>query len=473
MNPLLPTLAVLAASSAWQAPDLDLLRQPMMSAYRQGTNAFRRVLQRAGYTEPASSLVEVVEDPDNSLLVVLGDATFLNRNHEAFSQFIQKGGSVLIATDRPGPEKWQDLLGVRVGESRSSSNSFVYCNREGDWVYQGNVNCPFARPLGALGEVLLGNAPRVATNRPGYLSCDQQAMLQPFAGFPLDGECVTENGTPLQVGGENPKHVLAAGGQREGDGRVLVIADHSIFINDMMLRDDLDNIQFAANCLAWLNGGTLRSRVLLVEEGAIQTNLQEEFLPPLPPPEALIPLLNEGLHGLQRENLFNRILDPFWERILLGVAALLTFFLVAYGWSRLGRSRYREASGSPPLEKLLTRQATSAAVVELRHQAMLKEGNLWEAARALARQCFDGAFRDTAAVELSQLAAEWGEPPRVLVSGGWWRRWRLGKQARRLWQLAYDPLPVAVSAREFTQLVHEARAVRTALADGTVRIEPP
>src|SRR5262249_4226751 len=216
----------------------------------------------------------------------------------------------------------------------------------------------------------------------------------------------------------------------------------------MLLRDDNANLPFAINCLTWVCGTSQRKQVLFVEDGNIVTSFQESLALPLPPPQALTALINKHLSEFEREGLFNKLLlgalSPWIrpDQILLAAIGLLTLMLVGYGFLRLGKKRHRFDRQVPRLSALLARQSTSAAVVELRHRAMLEEGNLWEAARALTRQCFDGALGSGAGAEMSQLAAEWGEPPRVLVSGGWWRRWQVGQQVRRLWQLAYDPVPV-------------------------------
>ena len=52
----------------------------------------------------------------------------------------------------------------------------------------------------------------------------------------------------MVVGGE-PANPGLVGGTR---GRILLVADHSIFINMMMLPTDTDNVEFASNCLEYL-----------------------------------------------------------------------------------------------------------------------------------------------------------------------------------------------------------------------------
>ena len=44
---------------------------------------------------------------------------------------------------------------------------------------------------------------------------------------------------------------------------MLVLADHSIFINRMILPRDTGNLEFTANCLHWLRGGAMSTADLI------------------------------------------------------------------------------------------------------------------------------------------------------------------------------------------------------------------
>src|SRR5205807_757161 len=106
----------------------------------------------------------------------------------------------------------------------------------------------------------------VATNRPSHLirpAPGLPGMLPFLARFPE--ECIIEEFGPRQP----PQELwFAAGGEfgeRGRKGRLLVLADHSVFINDMLGRADNDNFTFALLCLEWLTDGGRRDRVLFVE----------------------------------------------------------------------------------------------------------------------------------------------------------------------------------------------------------------
>ena len=136
--------------------------------------------------------------------------------------------------------------------------------------------------------------------------------LSPLALFPDDCKLESLPAEVLRIYGLN-RLLFAAGGQvGNSNGRILVLADHSVFINDMMLQTDNDNFDLACNALQWLTENGKRNRVLFVDEGTVVANfnviLKEPPLPPLPglPPEdELIRVTQNRLAQLQRENYFN------------------------------------------------------------------------------------------------------------------------------------------------------------------------
>src|SRR5262249_7390882 len=127
-------------------------------------------------------------------------------------------------------------------------------------TYQGKDYCPclWAHPNAQ--PNLLARY-RVATNVPSCLRLTGENL--PVL-VDLPPRCPSElgwgdrglglRGLPFMVGGD------------VGAGRVLVAADHSIFINEMMLPDEIQNVEFSENCIRYLIGDGKRTRVLLVDE---------------------------------------------------------------------------------------------------------------------------------------------------------------------------------------------------------------
>src|SRR5262249_5411195 len=155
-------------------------------------------------------------------------------------------------------------FGVRVeGERvRMRSNNTPGC-------YRGLRDCPFVEPANAGPRLFANLRPGVATNLPSYLTiaeAENGRALNTLAEFPPRSVRVSVRGGEF---GRITPFPFAAGGEW-GEGRVLVLSDHSVFINDMMLQGDNSNIDFTYNCLEWLRDGPeKRTHVLFVDEGSV------------------------------------------------------------------------------------------------------------------------------------------------------------------------------------------------------------
>src|SRR5262245_65134370 len=96
-----PLLA--AVVTAQPVDPFDLLRPSAPSTFRQGTQAFRRLFPKVGFTEPLERVEDLANDPASKLLVVFGDTAILDRNLLYVNAFLNQGGALLIATDRASP----------------------------------------------------------------------------------------------------------------------------------------------------------------------------------------------------------------------------------------------------------------------------------------------------------------------------------------------------------------------------------
>jgi hypothetical protein len=495
LRQLLPglALAVIAVVSLGATP-ARAAAQMSRPPFGEGTHAFRRLLYDLKM-EPLTGVEPLRSEPRHTLLVVLGETDVLDqlgRRHATdilpqvggLQDFLNRGGAALVATDRaiPAHRLWNDF-GVTVTGTQVQLQDG---NRPGSRQYRDINECPLLEPVEGAAPRLFGmtGVPgaadlalrNVATNRPSFLELPNRlpAGLKVLANLP-------EGCWPQLIRGFRPIRPalpFAVGGT-VGPGRLLVLADHSLFINDMMLQDDTDNIAFTYNCLDWLTAGKAEgTRVLFVEEGDIQTAFDiplKETPLPLPPLNALVPLADDAIQQMEQQNAFNEVLlnlmpfDQFW----VGLVVLLSALLAIYGLYRLVRARHRIEAAAPLLERVLAGSPAARSLMEQRHLALLGRGNLWEPARALARECFAAAGVTAADIRPT--------PPRLRVAGGWWRRRALGRLVRRLWHLAYGSRPVPVSPQEFARLPREVAEVRAALASGVlqlgstdgVRVAPP
>lgn len=449
--------------------------------FGQGTHALRRILHDLDL-QPLDGVMELARQPEKKLLIVLGDIGILERMPFRFEPttsfiegFLRHGGAVLIATDRTHGWWWKDRETFRIDQ-------LLRIDPDSPHALRRHSDCIEVLPTGRQRQLFpKPGQPPVWSNRPASLA-EWPEGLSLLATLPE--EC--RNIRPFSV---NRRPLVFAVGGDWGPGRILVLADHSVFINDMMLQPDTGNIDFTYNCVQWLTNNGKRTQVLFVEEGVPQASFDVPVKhlppPPLPPPEVMVPLINEALKNLEEENVFNQValnvIDSMLARYfgdLLGpgqfleaLALLLTMSLISFGISRLLRARHRLEIGTPLLDNALARLTPSGALVEQRRQALLQSGNLWESARVLARQCFESVLDVQAVADQRGPGGAGPLPPRMRVLAGWWRRLQLQQSWERLWHLAYGSLPTRVSPRHWAQLLRQLDDVEAALAEGIIQLE--
>ncbi len=470
-------------------------------AYR--ADAFRRILFELDF-KPLKTFPELEEDPNDTLLIVLGRTDGLNPHSMPvpLGTFVEKGGAALVATDRAPAvgvaRELLDLAGVKV-----DGRSFVSADEE-DALYHDKEFCPILLPATGRTPDLFRGPPRlglpalrVATNAPSCLEEEgpgprlQRLAWLPYGSYP-EGTPRNRRPPPWRginleglnrlLGGEpRKKGPLFAVGGSVGDGRILVLADHSVFINQMMIPTDNGNAEFAWNCLEWLRGEgpRRRSKVLFVEDGVIQTDFKVPLkegsdLPPGAARAAVI-VIDDTLARLEdRGTLDEALLDrlgasPYEgpNRLLRRVLEVVTLLLLVYLIYRIGiRGRFRLDGAVPLLAHEVARHTPAAPLLEQRFRSALSAGNLWETAHGLARQWFATLPSAQQTLPLAAGAA----PPRVVVRGGWWRRSSLRRRFGRLWRLAHETTPMRVSPRALRRLLRDLDALKAELADGTLRL---
>jgi hypothetical protein len=451
--------------------------------FEEDTHAFRRILFDFNLTPLESPGQQADSDPADTIIVILGETGWIGAQGDLWlAPFVAKGGALLFATDRPlGGGAERELLavaGVTVADDSFRCQIPTLC-------YRALSYCPILLPFRNAQPPLFrgpgkGEAARlvVATNLPSHLR-----RPRPLPGNVRELAALPPRDAMLKFGRlevNSPPLLFAVGGEY-GAGKVLVLADHSIFINQMMLPTDNVNVEFTYNCLDWLRTkpGGRRSKVLLMEDGHVRTDLNVPLKNVRINPEQLPGLLyehrNELAAGVEQElarlegrNALNRGLMGFLteqgftvddlERLAV---VLLSILLVGFvGFRLLTRGRHRAEPAVLPLVSAVAQHVPTAPLLEQRHRALLRGGNVWEAARGVARQWFAAA------------GAPAGEAaPRVVVEGGWWERWVMRRRVRRLWRLAYGPRPVRVSLRALRRLFGELEELSVAQANGALRFE--
>lgn len=502
---------------------------PAPQPYGQRTDAFRRLLFEFKF-KPVSRAADLLAAPDKSILIVLGDMECLSNDHfpEGLSAFVHRGGAVLIATDREvqnpqARENLARLTGIRVtGEKLHLP--------DGTNLYADDMFCPFVEPiaastplsgstnvLGALASVVgAGSRPdlfrnphpdqpplRVATNAPSRLREGWWGLpggIHRLAQLPAGcrdekfrNRSLKRFNEAIEDIGFEGQPLFSVGGT-VGEGRVLVLADHSIFINRMILPRDNNNMEFTANCLHWLRGGAStslevlravnspqamqrlagqRDRVMFCDDGVIRTDFEVPLRtipikPSLDMGPAIVAAVDQTVAKMEERDAFNRELldqiddlpggrprvkrDALYLLTLLGIPLLGYFFL----W----RGRFRQESAVPLLAHAVSQHEPRMSALELRRRAMLRSGNIWELVHQLARQYFESAG----------VALTGSSPPHVSVQGGWWRRWRVRRRVARLWQLARGDAPIRIAPAALNRWLRDLEELKTALAKGTIEL---
>jgi hypothetical protein len=442
-----------------------------------GNHAVRYILEKLDL-KPLADTHEIAGtlESDPVAVIVFGQPATLDYLPGGPRSFVEGGGRLLLATD------WQTRalergFGIKVnGEQLAIDKSSAL-------AYRQLPQCPIVVPLKGTEPSIFRNLARVATNRPSFLDVIERPRGQEMAMKPLAQlqNCRVESQVDNSQGEPEQRRLFAAGGA-VGKGRILVLADHSVFINDMMLQPDNDNFDFALRVMRWLKepaspGGPAVRRVLFVDEGAVVTDFKVPLKesPGIPLPTADV--VNQLLTGIENDDVLNRLVLKRFSmgQVLSGIALGLTAALLVFGGMRLSRA-WHSVDPHAPVAVLGAGSAfAQAGLIDRRHQTMLAEGKLWEAAREVARQNLRALGSPEPKVSQSdeshsEPSSHRDRPPEVIVGGGSGRRRYLRNLTLRLWTLAYAEKPRRLSRAEFRRIVTEVDELTRAAKDGTIQL---
>jgi hypothetical protein len=302
----------------------------------------------------------------------------------------------------------------------------------------------------------------VATNRSGYL-LNENSPLNIVARFPRQG---AYPGHP-----PNGNLPFAMAGEFDG-GRVLIMADHSVFINAMLLQPDNQNAVFALGCVDWLTESGKRKRVFMLNEGHRQTRFNSPLKlgsdATLPPPEALVSVFDQVMAGLEAENRFNEMAHAptgglSKERAIYVLVLSATMLLIVLVFQRLNAARQRREPGIVPVAATVQQLEPGRPVHHLRQTAMMAQGNYWEAAHELAIDVFEPLLASMRP----------GSRLQVDSGGSFLERRKKRQQARAVWELALDPKPKKWTRRQWLALHALVGPLRRDIAQGKIFLTVP
>jgi hypothetical protein len=266
-----------------------------------------------------------------------------------------------------------------------------------------------------------------------------------------------------------------------GKGRLLVMADHSVFINVMMQQTDNANLAFAAQCIARLDESGQRDRVLFLDNGVPRDSsdimlqpLPNPALPPTPSADNLIAMADPILADIEEKDILNRALVNWLppEKMRRWLLYLLTGALIFYALFRLSKGKHRVDPAAPLLATAVARATPSDNPIEQRHRSLLESGNLWEPARMLARQYFETMLGPEALNPKEQNAGRLRLPP-FQVSRRGLGGFLLSQRVRRLWRFANVAAPQPISIRQFRKLIGRIAGLKDAARQGVLQFRSP
>src|ERR1051326_1035977 len=372
-----------------QEDDVD----PAEQAFARGTQAFRNIIY--GIQKDKMKVLKSAKDlrdgtPKETLIIIYGDtpSRVLDRLDRSLGSgglggFVAEGGALLVASDEHS-EAFQDDFGVTINGALLHNDKVFYRTSAMPIVQPVEPVLPDASP-----EVpIFPGLDNIATNRPTIITFDDRPPLRRLAKLPKETK-------KDEDGQEVLKLTFAVGGKWKSGGRALFLADHSLFINGMLLQDDNDNAVFAQRSLEWLmeSKDGPRNRLLYLENGVAVTDLNVPLEPGFRLDEQAIDEFVAGLNGLIAEQeqqdslnrLMQRVAPRTWVAIVFIVGSVVLLLVLV---QRLSARRYRHPGGVDLLTVASLRHGPSRVPQRDRATEMVREGNFSDAARGVVRQFF-------------------------------------------------------------------------------------
>ena len=424
---------------------------------KMGMDCFRHLLFVGGF-DPISNVFDAYSQPENTLIILTGPESIeLIRNPDLVNA-VRRGASLLVASDRAALTSFDFGIEYLEGTVQAAP----------DDCFQGKPDYLFVRPIKPLFGADKSPARAVFAEFDSHgvnaIATNVPCLLRPFRRT-LDFRPETLAGYPFSARLSHRKYdagrdFFAIGGTF-GDGRAMFLGDHSVFVNNLILRDDIANQNFTRNCVDWLQGPERKKRCLFVEDGVIKTVFP---LPTLPaPPDNLLEWILKGAilfekHGdalmaeQEKRDLFNQmILQRFKLReITRAVLIGLVGFLVLLGMSWLLRSRAR----SDPARTLVTPELAALIpqgdILRQRFDGLLAAGNVNEAARDAVRDFFRG---------LNAEPTNTGQMPRLLIDDKHNNSSALRQRIARLWSIGFGSQPIEVKPDDWKNLSGDLKEI--------------
>lgn len=419
---------------------------PLPKIKQFGIDGFRLMLQNKGLKATQHRIRTALDlEPEQTVAIILGDLRTVTRIRGQIEDFVNNGGALLIASDLRGMQvdrtpicgAWVRPTPALIGPQRTAH------------AYRKYADCPIVSDFElSHTEALFAGVRSIVANRPGEVDC--VGDVRQIAWLPTPG---------------NPPLMAT---YQQNSGRMLFVADHSIFINEMLVHGD--NARFVNNVADWLCEGGKRSTLVLVNDGQVLGDWSFNATPPaipldklvqavqrgglenLPIGESIIPIVNESLGRYQREDGFNRdarkLFQAMFGRRLPRVALLLITGLVTFRCARWLMTRARPPGWMSNLDWRQPREPKAAAAA--------RGGAYFAYLRTVSREFF---FESGANLLIHDA------PPTVHPT-----QRKLIRNVENLWKIATGDR-MKLSKSRFHRLLGVLREIRQLQLAGDLRLE--
>jgi hypothetical protein len=493
---LIPLTLLLAPRAA--AQPLPLGAPATIEVPGTGTEVFRGLLDRAGVKPVKAAELRQLDrgqgQYDDTMVIILGTQPVgrgvWNDPRMYADRVLRAGGQVLIACDRPAEFN-------SMGFSVQFSGTPVVCLNEDSThpAPESREYCPYVAPVtihndqSSLWKLFhssdrqqqVTQLKRVTTNSPTYITTFQHNWPTLVARFP-DGSFATDGRRSWAL----PPGACFAVGAEMGvnfgrDSRFLAMADHSVFINQMLLEPGTENLEFTYRVIEYLQGPNKQTkRCIFFEDGRHVESFDDLRQAAAKQNQTPLPQVNLWAMQDKLTDLGNTIFDRLQtndahNQLLLGssrnseaqhrtLAAIMRFFLILltiFGcWFVLRRVwAARKPTDIPPAPAVAGAPSGPPGVFDRRQKELLRRNNLYEPVRDLVREFFESI-----GIHGEQTA----RLPKLMISDVVRRPDSLRTAIKDFWRLAFGP-PQVLTVTRWRELEPYFERLRQAHADGKWR----
>lgn len=421
---------------------------------RFGIDGFRLMLQQEGLVTTQTQIGTALENAQSTVVVILGDLRVPLQMRNQLERFVDRGGSLLVASDI-GLQKNRFVTWFP-----STRAQFRYRPPTTLNAYRGYHDCPVITEFNSKAfPDLFDGIDTLITNRPAQLTFSSKVTWA--ADFAFESR-------------RSRQRLMGVTKNRKNNGRVLLVADHSLFINEMLLHGD--NARFASNVAKWLTSDGNRSTLVIIHDnrvlgewsmggGVPDVPLQDLLraanrfgLDNLPIGETMLPILNQSLGEFERQGQHNSMVRRFayglvGPRPYRAICILLTILLLVWAARWLFFTRGRPQRWLfPKREQNFAETNLSAAFREQQYQPYLK---------SLAREF----FLELGVPEVSNMAVS----PAIQANSS--LRQQAYTDIQMFWNIATGSNEKKLTKSTFNELVRKLRDLHRLQINGALRLE--